>query len=97
MGYRNKFFVLLEMCYYERVMGQIIIDLPSRIKRHYRLDNSELESVIIESLEMTATPVKTNPVRLTDEDKADLKAANRARKGELIDWEDAKIFLDQLN
>lgn len=78
-------------------MGQIIIDLPSRIKRRYRLDDNELENVIINSLEIAATPIKNNPVRLTDEDKADINRANRARKGQLIDWEEAKIYLDQLD
>lgn len=58
-------------------MGQIIIDLPSRIKRHYRLDNDELANAILESLEANAMPLKTNParVRLTAEDKEDVRKA----------------------
>ena len=71
-------------------MGQIIIDLPSRIKRHYRLDNDEVATLIIQSLENTATPVKNNPFKLTAEDKADLRTANRARKGDLVSWEEVK-------
>ena len=78
-------------------MGQIIIDLPSRIKRHYHLDNEEVENLIIQSLEITATPIKNNPLKLTAEDKADIKAAKRARKGELIEWEEAKAFLNELD
>jgi len=66
-------------------MGQIIIDLPNRIKRHYRLDNDELASVIIKSLEATATPIKNNPDRLTEEDKADIRDARRVlKKGDFI-------------
>ncbi len=71
-------------------MGQIIIDLPSRIKRHYRLDNEELADAILARLERDAMPVKNNPPKLTDEDKADIRAARRARKGDLVDWEDVK-------
>ncbi len=78
-------------------MGQIIIELPSRIKRHYRLDNSELESVILESLELAATPIKGNPAKLTEEDKADIRAAKRARKGDLIPWSEAEAYLDTLD
>ena len=71
-------------------MGQIIIDLPSRIKRHYRLDDKDLANAILARLERDAMPVKNNPAKLTDEDKADIRAARRARKGDLVNWEDAK-------
>ncbi len=71
-------------------MGQIIIDLPTRIKRHYRLDDEDLANAILARLERDAMPVKNNPAKLTDEDKADIRAARRARKGDLVNWEDAK-------
>ena len=71
-------------------MGQIIIDLPSRIKRHYRLDDEDLANAILARLERDAMPVKNNPGKITDEDKADVRAARRARKGDLVNWEDAK-------
>lgn len=71
-------------------MGQIIIDLPSRIKRHYRLDDEDLANAILARLERDAMPVKNNPAKLTDADKADIRAARRARKGDLVDWKDAK-------
>jgi hypothetical protein len=75
-------------------MGQIIIEIKSRIKRHYRLDNDELESVILESLELAATPVKNNPAKLTEEDKADIRAAKRTRKEpDFITLEQAKAEL----
>jgi len=78
-------------------MGQIIIDLPSRIKRRYRLDNEELTKSILASLEAAALPVKTDSSKLTAEDKADIRAAKRARKGDLVAWEDAQAYLDKLN
>lgn len=61
-------------------MGQIIIDLPRRIKRRYRLDNAELESAILAILEHDALPVKENPVKLTAEDAADVRAAQAAKE-----------------
>ena len=72
------------------VMGQIIIELPSRIKRRYRLDNEELTNAILARLDRDAEPIKDNPVKLTAEDKADIRAANRARKGDLVSWESVK-------
>ncbi len=75
-------------------MGQIIIDLPSRIKRRYRLDDEELTSSILASLEAVALPVKTNSSKLTDEDKADIRAARRAKKeGGFITLEQLKAEL----
>ena len=71
-------------------MGQIIIDLPSRIKRRYRLDNEELTKTILASLETGALPVKTNARKLTAEDKEDIRAARRARK------EEGFVTLEQL-
>ena len=61
-------------------MGQIIIDLPSRIKRRYRLDNEELTKTILASLEAGALPVKTNSSKLTAEDKADIRDALVAKE-----------------
>ncbi len=78
------------MIYNSFIMGQIIIDLPNRIKRHYRLDDKESADAILAKLERDAMPVKTKSARLTDEDKADIRAARRARKGDLVDWKDVK-------
>ncbi len=77
-------------------MGQIIIDLPNRTNKRFRLDNESLATAIIQTLETEAAIVK-NPAKLSDEDKADIRAAKRARKGELVDWEDARAFLDTLD
>jgi hypothetical protein len=79
------------------VMGRIIIDIPNRTKRHYKLNNKEVAKSILESLKVYALPVEDNPIRLTAEDKADIRAVNRARKGDLIDWKDAELFLDKLD
>ena len=76
-------------------MGQIIIDLPSRIKRRYRLDNEELTQTILASLEAAALPVKTNSDKLTAEDIADIRSARRAKKeGGFITLEQLKAELD---
>jgi hypothetical protein len=77
-------------------MGQIIIDLPNRTNKRFRLDNESLATAIIQTLETEAAIVK-NPAKLSDEDKADIHAAKRARKSELVDWEDARAFLDTLD
>lgn len=79
-------------------MGLIVIELPSSVNRRYKLNNKKMEEFIIENLESTATPVlETKAIKLTDQDKADIRAANRARKGNLIDWNDAKKFLSELD
>jgi len=59
-------------------MGQIIIDLPNRIKRRYRLDNKALADAILASLEAEALPVE-NPSALSKEDVSDIRAARAAR------------------
>ncbi|CAN5386423.1 hypothetical protein BH20ACI1_BH20ACI1_06840 [soil metagenome] len=71
-------------------MGQIIIELPNRINRHYQITNREFADVLIKLLQTAAAPVKKNPIRLTAEDKADIRAARRARK------EKGFITLEQL-
>lgn len=74
-------------------MGQIIIDLPTRINRRYRLDDKELADNMIVFLEAEALLIP-NPAKLTKEDISDIRAARRARKGELVSWEDVKERLD---
>ena len=78
-------------------MGQIIIDLPQRIKRRYKIDDVESAAELLAALQMSAQRVKGNPAKLTAEDLADIRAAKRARKGDLISWEEAKVFLDRLD
>ena len=80
-------------------MGQIIIDLPSRIKRRYRLDDEELTNSILASLEAAALPVKTNSSKLTAEDKADIRDALAAKKemmetGEFYTTEEIRSMLN---
>lgn len=82
-------------------MGQIIIDLPLRVKRHYKIDDVESAKELLAELQ---TKLQTKARRgedddnekLTAEDLADIRAAKRARKGDLISWEDAKAFLQTL-
>jgi len=78
-------------------MGQIIIELPNRINRRYRVDNREFADALINSLEIAAAPVKNNPGKLTAEDAADIRAAKRARKGDLVSWKEAEAYLDALD
>ena len=78
-------------------MGQIIIDLPLRVKRHYKIDDVDSANKLLADLKITAKPVKDDSEKLTAEDLADIRAAKRAlKKGEFISWEDAKAFLDTI-
>jgi hypothetical protein len=78
-------------------MGQIIIDLPVRVKRHYKIDDVESAKQLLATLQNTAQRVEDDSEKLTAEDLADIRAAKRAReKGEFVAWEDAKAFLDTL-
>ena len=79
-------------------MGQIIIDLPLRVKRHYKIDDAESAKELLAELQTKARRIEDDDAeKLTAEDLADIRAANRAReKGEFVAWEDAKAFLDTL-
>jgi hypothetical protein len=76
-------------------MGKII-NLPLNINRHYQLSDAESAALLLQDLEKSAKLVEKNPGKATVEDLADIRAARRARKGELIPWEDAKAYLDTL-
>lgn len=77
-------------------MGQIIIDLPLRVKQRYKIDDVESANELLAALQVKARRVKDNPENLTAEDLADIRAAKRARKGDVVAWEDAKAFLQTL-
>ncbi len=74
-------------------MGQIIIDLPLRVKRHYKIEDVELANKLLADLKATAKPVKNNSENPTAEDLADIRAAKRARKGRFISLEQLKTEL----
>ncbi len=75
-------------------MGQIIIDLPLRVKRHYKIDDVESANKLLADLQNTAQPVEDIAEKLTAEDLADIRAAERAReKGEFISLEQLKTEL----
>ncbi len=78
-------------------MGQIIIDLPLRVKRHYRIEDVESANKLLADLKTTAKPVKSDSEGLTAEDLADIRAAKRARKGDFVSWEDAEAYLNTLD
>jgi len=77
-------------------MGQIIIDLPLRVKRHYKIDNVESANELLAALQNTARRIEDAPEKLTTEDLADIRVAKRARKGDVVTWEEAKTFLQTL-
>ncbi len=60
-------------------MGQIIIDLPSRIKRRFRLNDEKTAEAILKSLEDKGEPVEKSN-KLSKEDLADVKDALAAKK-----------------
>ncbi len=74
-------------------MGQIIIDLPLRVKRHYKIDDVDSANKLLADLKTTAKPVKSDSENLTAEDLADIRAAKRARKGDFVGWEEVKKTL----
>jgi len=75
-------------------MGQIIIDLPLRVKRHYKIDDVEFANQLLADLQARARRVEDDDEKLTAEDLADIRAAKRARKkGEFISLEQLKTEL----
>ena len=74
-------------------MGQIIIDLPLRGKRHYKVDTIESANELLATLQNTARRVEDDSEKLTAEDLADIRAAKRARKGDFVSWEEVKESL----
>ena len=78
-------------------MGQIIIDLPVRVKRHYKIDDVKSANELLATLQNTAERIEEDSEKLTAEDLADIRAAERAlAKGEFVAWKDAEAFLDTL-
>jgi len=77
-------------------MGQIIIDLPVRVTRHYKIDDVKSANELLEVLQNTAQRVEDAPDNLTVEDLPDIRAAKRARKGDVVAWEEAKTYLQTL-
>jgi hypothetical protein len=69
-------------------MGQIVIDIPNRLKRHYQV-SKELASKLMEVLDSSAVRVDSPD----NEDNEDLRSARKARKEESMDWEEAKSLL----
>lgn len=75
-------------------MGQIIIDLPLRVKRHYKIDDVESANKLPADLQNTAQPVEDIAEKLTAENLADIRATKRAlKKGELISLKQLKTEL----
>ncbi len=72
-------------------MGQIIIDVPLRgVKRRYKMDDAKSAEELLTALQAKAKRVKVNPEKPTAEDLVDIRAARRARKGDLVSWKEVK-------
>ncbi len=72
-------------------MGQIIIDVPQRgVKRRYKMDDAKSAEELLTALQEKARRIKMNPEKPTAEDLADIRAAKRARKGDLVSWKEVK-------
>lgn len=59
-------------------MGQIVIDIPSRLNRRYRIGN-EFADDLLEILETAAVRVRNTTRNPSPEDISDIRAARRAR------------------
>ena len=71
-------------------MGQIVIETPNRLNRHYQIGQDKI-SELVEFLDSSS--VRLDFSTLTAEDLSDISAARNARKEDSISWEDAKTEL----
>lgn len=58
-------------------MGQITIEVPQEVKKSYQITDKNTAEAIITQLEKTVG--QSTRTKLTEEDKADVRAAKRAR------------------
>ena len=72
------------------------VELPVAPKIHSPRLADRLKIEIVKELEAEALLIP-NPSKLTKEDISDIRAVRRARKGELVAWEEAKAFLNTLD
>jgi hypothetical protein len=77
-------------------MGYVIVELPCRVKRRYKLTDAEQIESLLEILDSSAARLKDNPALfLTSEDILDIKAAKAVKKEKgVLPWEDVKAGLD---
>ncbi len=75
-------------------MGQIVIDLPLRVKHHYKIDDVDSANELLAALKIKAKRVEDDSEKLTAEDLADIRHAKRAlEKGEFISLDELKTEL----
>ena len=60
------------------------------VKRRYKMDDAKSAEELLTALQAKAKRVKVNPEKPTAEDLADIRAAKRARKGDLVSWKEVK-------
>lgn len=74
-------------------MGQIVIDIPNRLNRRYKIGN-EFADDLLQILETAAVRVRNNPQSASAEDISDIRAARRARSEEgFVTLEELKLEL----
>lgn len=76
-------------------MGYLIIELPTRIKRRYQLNDADQIESLLRVLDNNAARLKDSPAYfLTSEDILDIKAAKTAKREKgSIPWETVKAEL----
>jgi hypothetical protein len=81
--------------YAEVFMGQIVINVPQRVKKEYDLSDRAAAKQIIEFLELEGLDAEQNPI--SEEDARDICDAQRslahAKRHGVILWEDLKVRL----
>ncbi len=73
-----------------KIMGQIVIETPNRLKRRYQIDRKNLAE-LVEFLDSSG--IRLDHPKLTSEDLSDIRTARNVRNEESIAWEDAKTQL----
>jgi hypothetical protein len=76
-------------------MGYVIIELPSRVKRRYQLNDADQIESLLDVLDNNAARLKDSPdYFLTAEDILDITAAKAAKKEKgSIPWKTVKAEL----
>ncbi len=59
-------------------MGQIVIDIPTKKKRHYALVDSDAADSLLEKLDSSAVRLKKGPEKLTPQQLQDIEDGKSA-------------------
>lgn len=84
------------LCYNSPVMGQIVIDIPTRAKRRYVVTDKVRAAALLTSLEESAIRIKSDPISVEEleyiEDVRDIEEAmaEYRRTGRTYSWEEVE-------